>query len=170
MIIFISDLHLTDGTFDYTDEANPDNNIAHDVSSEAFELFWNQIYRIATANEEIGLNRIILVLLGDILELRSTTKWINDETNPSRSRLWKEHDNNLIEVCRGIIADIEENNEESLKYICPTKFNQVTNESNGLRQLIDSNVEIRVVYVVGNHDRIIAVDDSLKELIWVGVF
>jgi len=163
LIIIISDLHLTDGTFDYTDTLNPGNDINHDVSSEAFELFWNHIYRIVTANEADFIKKITLVLLGDILELRSTTKWMDDKCNPSGSRPWKEHDNNQIEVCKKIIDGIDDNNGESLKYICPKKFNQVKDNSNGLRQLIDHDIEIKVVYVVGNHDRMIVVHDSLKE-------
>ncbi len=163
MIIIISDLHLTDGTFDYTDKLNPGNDIHHDVSSEAFEIFWNHIYRIVTANKADSIKKITLVLLGDILELRSTTKWMNDKCNPSGSKPWKEYDNNQIEVCKKIIDSIDLKRGESLKYICPKKFNKVKDNSNGLRQLIDHHIEIKVVYVAGNHDRMIVVHDSLKK-------
>jgi hypothetical protein len=46
MIVFISDLHLTDGTFDYKDLTDPKQNIEHDISVGAFELFWEEIERI----------------------------------------------------------------------------------------------------------------------------
>lgn len=66
MLIFISDLHLTDGTFDYMKDG-PDNHIAHDVSHEAFKLFWDQVYRIYQANESEHNIEEIKLVLSDLL-------------------------------------------------------------------------------------------------------
>jgi len=164
MIIFISDFHLTDGTFDYKDPDEPGNNISHDVSHEAFKLFWNNIYRIVSANEKDSIKEITLVLLGDILEIRSTSKWVDPVCNPSSTRPWKENNPDQIDVCKKIIDDIWKNNKESLKYLCPNEFHQI-DKKNGLRNLIDHEVKIKVIYIVGNHDRLLAVHDDLKEYV-----
>lgn len=164
MIIFTSDFHLTDGTFDYKDPVDPKNNISHDVSHEAFKLFWDNIYRIVSANEKDSVKEITLVLLGDILELRSTSKWVDPDCNPSGTRPWNENNPDQIDVCKKIIDGIWENNKESLKYLCPNEFHQI-DRKNGLRNLIDSEVKINVRYIVGNHDRLLAVHDSLKEYV-----
>ena len=159
MIIFVSDFHLTDGTFDYKGPGKP---ISHDISHEAFKLFWDNIFRIVDANERDSIKEITLVLLGDILELRSTSKWVDQAVNPTGTRPWKENNPDQIKVCQKIIDDIGKNNKESLKYLCPNKFHLV-DEKNGLRLLIDKlDVTIEIIYVVGNHDRLIVVHDKLK--------
>lgn len=161
MIIFISDLHLTDGTFDYMKD-NPDKHIPHDISSEAFKLFWDQVYRIYKASKsENKIKEIKLILLGDILEMRSTTKWVasdyeEDGTRKLKYRPWLEDKNSPSKVCKEILDGIQKHNEVTFKYLSPKKFDQV-DKNNGLHLLIEElgKNNIKVEYVSGNHDRLI---------------
>jgi len=162
MIIFISDLHLTDGSFDYKKD-DPENHIPHDVSHEAFKLFWDQVHRIYTANkDDCNIKEIKLVLLGDIFEMRSTTKWVefdhNEDENPKKIiyRPWKEDIANPSEVCKEILEEILSHNEKTLRYLSPKKFDEIK-EDNGLRELMKTlgKDKIKVEYVSGNHDRLI---------------
>lgn len=171
MYIFISDLHLTDGTFDYVDPNDKKNNVSHDISVAAFKLFWDNINRIVKANEN-SIDEITLVLLGDILEMRSTTKWVESDYHEAgkrelKHRPWNENPDNPSETCKKIIEDILTHNEESLRYLNIHRLNDVDKES-GLYQLaVERNIKIRIDYVVGNHDRVINFhkDDSLRKLI-----
>ena len=174
MIIFISDLHLTDGTFDYKEgsQSTP-NDIRHDISEEAFKLFWDDIYRIVKANEkEIKIKEIKLVLLGDIPEMRSKTKWIEsdyepDETRKLKYRPWKENKDGPSKVCKEILKGILDHNEKAFRYLSSKKIDKVE-ENNGLRRLVEEfDIKINVVYVSGNHDRLINFykDDSLVKIL-----
>ena len=99
MVIFISDLHLTDGTFDF-------GSMVHDTSAEAFKMFWDDILRIVEANASEGFNikKIQVVLLGDILELRTTARWMNVKTRP-----WSEKPNQLSNDGVNILSEIIDN-------------------------------------------------------------
>jgi len=175
MLIFISDLHLTDGSFDYKKD-DPDKHIPHDVSHEAFKLFWDQVHRIYTANkDDCNIKEIKLVLLGDIFEMRSTTKWVkfdhNEDENPKmiKYRPWKEDIASPSKVCKEILEEILSHNEKALRYLSPKKFDEIE-EDNGLKELIKTlgKDKIKVEYVSGNHDRLINFYDGdvlIKEYI-----
>ena len=181
MIIFISDLHLTDGTYDYMKD-DPNNHVPHDISHEAFKLFWDQVYRIYKANKgESKINEIKLVLLGDIVEIRSTTKWVasdyekDGKTRKLNYRPWKEDKSGPSKICKEILEGILKYNEKIFRYLSPKKFDEVEKD-NGLRLLVEElgKDKIKIEYVSGNHDRLINFydEDSLvkkyieKELGW----
>jgi len=77
-VIFIGDLHLPDETLDYNEDPEDPKErvISHDISLEAFKLFCDYIFGIVLANPEAKISEIMVVLLGDIFELRSTTRWV----------------------------------------------------------------------------------------------
>lgn len=155
MIIFISDLHLTDGTFDF-------GNMFHDTSAGAFRMFWDDILSIVEANISEGSNikKMQVVLLGDILELRTTVRWMNVKTRP-----WLEKPNQLSNEAINVLGEIIDNIifqdikkkilRERSCYLSNKYLNHV-DKKNGLYKLIEKRgIEISFVYVPGNHDRLI---------------
>jgi len=167
MVIFISDLHLTDGTFDF-------GNMVHDTSAEAFKMFWDDILRIVEANASEGFNikKIQVVLLGDILELRTTARWMNVKTRP-----WSEKPNQLSNDGVNILSEIIDNiifkdtknkilRERS--YYLSTNFLDLIDKENGLYKLIKKRrVNVSFIYLPGNHDRLILDNNAaaLRKLI-----
>ena len=160
MIVFISDLHLTDGTFDH-------DGMVHDTSAGAYEMFWNDILSIVDANKGDGANvqKIQVVLLGDILELRTTTRWMKARTRP-----WLENSDELSAEARDVLNEIIKNiifedpqTELPRKRTCylSNKYLDRIDAHNGLRKLLEGNIEVSFVYVPGNHDRMILVGGAL---------
>lgn len=161
MIIFISDLHLTDGTLDYSDTAGAAQSelIHHDISVGAFELFWDDICSIVTANPEAHIRDITVVLLGDILELRSTTRWVasdyeNGTLKGLNARPWREDRTRPSQTCVDIMNAILLHNKARLDYLT-TRNIQSINPKNGLRKLHENGVSIEFEYVAGNHDSLV---------------
>jgi len=166
MIIFVSDLHLTDGTFDY-------DGMVHDTSAGAYEMFWNDILSIVDANKDEGANvqKIKVVLLGDILELRTTTRWMKAKTRP-----WLENPNELSREALDVLSQIIKNiifedpaigQLRQRSYYLSNRYPDRIDAQNGLRRLLERNVEVSFVYVPGNHDRMILVgnDKQLRDII-----
>jgi UDP-2,3-diacylglucosamine pyrophosphatase LpxH len=174
MIVFISDLHLTDGTFDYRDTGNPQTKvIPHDISAEAFQLFWEDIRRIAYANPEARVKEITVVLLGDIFEMRSTTQWVAsdyDKTSGNRKglgdRTWKEDRAKPTQTCIDVLDAILKNNKESLDYLTTKNLVRLDKES-ALNKFHSEGVTFKFKYVIGNHDSLIIFhqDDVLRNMI-----
>ena len=168
MYIIISDLHLTDGTFDYVDPQNPQNNISHDISHEAFKLFWDEVYRIVDANPN-NIKEITLVLLGDIFEMRSTTRWIKsdyrqDGTRKLNHRPWNETANRPSSTCGEILQEILKHNAAAFQYLNLKTIDQLDQNSSLYRLAVDKNITINIEYIPGNHDRVINFhqDDGLR--------
>ncbi len=166
MIIFISDLHLTDGTFDYA-------GMVHDTSAGAYEMFWDDILSIVDANRDEGadVRKIQVVLLGDILELRTTTRWVEADVHP-----WRENPEEFSQDAFAVLGGIVENIlfDDPKKRILRKRFCYLSNKHkehisarSGLRRLLDRGVDISFVLVPGNHDRMILAgkDDRLRDLI-----
>lgn len=174
MIVFISDLHLTDGTFDYKDPADPRKNpVKHDISAEAFELFWKEIHRIVDANrDEAEIRDITVVLLGDIFEMRSTTRWVAtdyDEGGRRKGlgdRTWKEDRARPSRTCREILEAIIDNNKASLDYLSNKGLLRMARDS-ALASLQTRGVTFRYKFVCGNHDSLVIFhqDEELRNLI-----
>lgn len=166
MIIFVSDLHLTDGTFDY-------DGMTHDTSAEAYEMFWNDILTIIDANKDQGVDvgNIKVVLLGDILELRTTTRWMGAKTRPWREKpdeLSREALDILDQIIRNIIFE-DPKTGQLRKRSCylSDKYRDRIEAGNGLRKLLERNVKVSFAYVPGNHDRMILVGNNpqLRDII-----
>lgn len=172
MIVFISDLHLTDGTFDYRDPRNERPEISHDISVEAFRLFWDDIHRIAYANPEANVKELRVVLLGDIFELRSTTRWVASDYDAGGARrglgnrTWREDRARPSRTCVEILDAILRNNEERLDYLTTNRLSRIPRDS-GLALFSEKKVDVRFEYVVGNHDSLVIFheDPALRDMI-----
>jgi UDP-2,3-diacylglucosamine pyrophosphatase LpxH len=160
VIIFISDLHLSDGTFDYHDSQDRRNDINHDISEEAFSLFWDSVHRIVTARRESRIREVTVVLLGDILELRSSTRWVASDYDREGRRVrlgdrpWRETRDAPSATCLKIFDNILRHNQGRLRFLTAKMLSQVP-RSNGLRKLAERRIRIRFEYVVGNHDSLL---------------
>ncbi len=160
MIVFISDIHLSDGTFDYHDPDDHRNDIHHDISEEAFALFWDSIHRIVTSRREARIKEITVVLLGDTFELRSSTRWVASDYDHEGRRVrlgdrpWKETRGKPSPTCLEIFDNILKHNQERLKYLTLKKLSRVP-RSNGLSKLVEMRLRIRFQYLAGNHDSLL---------------
>ncbi len=160
MIIFISDLHLSDGTFDYHDSRDHRNDIVHDISEEAFALFWDSIHRIVTSRRESRIREITVVILGDAFEMRSSTRWVASDYDREGhhvrlgDRPWNETRDKPSPTCLEIFDNILRHNHGRLKYLTTKKLDRVP-RSNGLRKLVSRRIRIRFEYLAGNHDSLL---------------
>lgn len=160
MIVFISDLHLSDGTFDYHDPRAHRNDIAHDISEEAFALFWDSIYRIVTSRRESRIREITVVLLGDAFEMRSSTRWVASDYDHRGARVglgdrpWREDRERPSRTCLEIFDNILKHNRGRLQYLTTNCLGRIP-RSNGLRKLAGLGIKIRFKYLAGNHDRLL---------------
>ena len=160
MIVFISDLHLSDGTFDYHDNCDHRNDIVHDISEEAFALFWDSIHRIVTSRRESRIREITVVILGDAFEMRSSTRWAASDYDREGhhvrlgDRPWRETRDKPSGTCLEIFDNILKHNQGRLKYLTTKKIDRVP-RSNGLRNLVSRRIKIRFEYLAGNHDSLL---------------
>ena len=152
MLAFISDLHFSDGTA-----------IAGNVAPEAFELMLDEILELA---EQIAKARdrpteLTLVLLGDTFDLLRTERWFEDrEGNPvplaerpwaTAAALLPDGQNPLALVrARAIIDEIVEKNEDALAALRGETIER------------PQGVNVRRVYVPGNHDRLYLHDEGIR--------
>ncbi|MFT3764671.1 MAG: hypothetical protein QM820_04000 [Minicystis sp.] len=155
MLAFISDLHFSDETA-----------IAGNVAPEAFELALDEIYDLAeqTARARDRPTDLKIVLLGDIFDLLRTERWFEDRDGnavPLAERPWASPasldpggQNPLALVrARAIVDEIVEKNADALAAL----------RGETLRK--PEGVEVRRVYVPGNHDRLYLHDDGVRDRI-----
>lgn len=141
MLIFISDLHLTDGTSGQT------------IKPTAFRIFAESLENLAkTVNP---LHEIKIVLLGDIFDLIRSAKWLEGSVRP-----WDAPGDAQMRKVEEILAATLQNNEDSLEHL-RNLANVAT--SRGVPFIID--------YITGNHDWIInrypsAVAQVARKLGW----
>jgi UDP-2,3-diacylglucosamine pyrophosphatase LpxH len=120
MIIAISDLHLA------TDPMRSAINTPR---------LLQRISGIVRNARGAGVQRIELLLLGDIFELLRTDQWLASSTRP-----WDESTVSHLRVVDAIFTDIVAANQEFF---------------DGLSQLVREHPDIDLQYVPGNHDRVI---------------
>ncbi len=108
MLVVISDLHLTDGT------------CGPSVSPHAFELFAAQLRSLAESaswradGHYRPLERIDLLLLGDVLDLLHSNRW----AERSDVRPWDGADRpGMVEVVGRIAGDIVQHNQRSIEIL-----------------------------------------------------
>lgn len=160
MIVFISDLHMSDGTFDYHDPRDPRNDITHDISAEAFALFWDSLHRIVSSRKGAHIREITVVLLGDSFEMRSSTRWVASDYDRSGRKVrlgdrpWKETRDRPSATCLEVFEAILRHNQDRLKYLT-TKRLRLVPRTNGLRKLAKLGIRIRFEYLAGNHDSLL---------------
>jgi UDP-2,3-diacylglucosamine pyrophosphatase LpxH len=134
MLVFISDLHFTDRSAG-----------VHFLPPEAFGGTFEDIARHA---RKARSEEIVLVLLGDVIDLIRTTRWLRDENGgpvPGSDRPWalpvnseavKQHAFSLLQA-------VEEKNHDTFAIL------------QGLHDArFQFPVPLKRVYIPGNHDRI----------------
>ena len=132
MLIFISDIHLTDGTSGET------------INSGAFEKFVLYLEDMAdTAQAE----ELEIVLLGDIFDIIRSDYWL-------RSGIWPwsgDHEKD------GKGKGLKDYTREIVRRICRNPINEASVEHlKGFKEKKESKgVPVRFTYIVGNHDWLI---------------
>ena len=149
MLIIISDLHLTDGTSGDT------------IREDAFKIFCERLHDLAYAAScrKIGkdetyepVDAVYLLLLGDILDVIRSTKWLADKVRP-----WDNNpqDKAFVRKVREITNEILNHNQKSLDIFRGFKERGIT-----VRKVKDGTagnnltetVPVYTYYMVGNHD------------------
>jgi len=146
MLVIISDLHLTDGTS------------GHSISSGAFEIFAEAITDLARcASHRAGgtyrpVDRVDLVLLGDVLDVIRSTRWLQGVA----VRPWTNLETpEAIAFIDRATDDILTNNEPAMRIlrsmaeagITVPAANRAGKPGGG-----EVAVPVRIHYLVGNHD------------------
>jgi UDP-2,3-diacylglucosamine pyrophosphatase LpxH len=149
MLVIISDLHLTDGTSGAT------------IASGAFDLFAEQLQELAcAASHRVDgtykpIERIDLLLLGDVLDVIRSTRWLTRKD----VRPWSDANRpEYVEMVTQITQNILRQNAASLdvlRRIGSENCIQLTPaDSLGRPGFTDerSPVDVKIHYLVGNHD------------------
>ena len=150
MLVIISDLHLTDGTSGQTIQENAFRIFAERVRDMALDASFRQ------DNTYRPVERIDILLLGDILDVIRSTAWLKDG---STVRPWCDPSSNaFIEKVDEISDAILNHNKRSLDYLKNLSQKGLTlppPDTTG-RQPADEEpqcpVAVKIHYMVGNHD------------------
>jgi len=143
MLVFISDLHLVDGTAG-----------EHNIPWLAFEYFFDDLVSIANRPTNKGkIQEIKIVLLGDIFDLLRTEQWV--EPIPENQRPWgsmdKEIEDNALAIINKIVTHKNEDkgvdNAKALELL-KTGLQRLKEEC----KLVYSPI---LEYIPGNHDRLV---------------
>jgi UDP-2,3-diacylglucosamine pyrophosphatase LpxH len=97
MQVFISDLHLTDGTSGIT------------IDADAFKLLRDDLNDLI---QKRGSKELRIVLLGDIFDIIRSTKWLASSVRP-----WSEAGPAQEAIVQNIVDDIIIHNQQSLNWI-----------------------------------------------------
>ncbi|HYO25858.1 MAG TPA: hypothetical protein VEQ85_13025 [Lacipirellulaceae bacterium] len=145
MLVIISDLHLTDGTSGST------------ISPGAFQLLGERLVDLACGASQRRdgsyrpIERIDLVLLGDVLDVIRSSRWLDDRTRP-----WDGAAHGLFAKVGQITADILRTNAEACG-----EFRKLAQHGIAVAAATrdgrpaergQQNVPVRIHYMVGNHD------------------
>ena len=125
MLVFLSDVHMTDGSSGET------------IKSTAFRIFAENLRKLADTVKP--LEEIRLVLLGDIFDIIRSTQWLSVPDRP-----WDNAGPVQEKIVQKILADIIDWNGESLSELRGLRqFAQ------------NKKVPFDITYVIGNHDWLI---------------
>lgn len=153
MIALLSDIHFCDASAQIGNVATP-----------AFATVLHEIYirarRIARGRDRPV--QLDIVLLGDIFDLLRTERWLEDDTGaavPLAERPWATAaalgegpiTPETAARARGILEEAIAANRESLVTL------------RGERRLAPEGVQVRRIYIPGNHDRLYLHDAALRE-------
>jgi hypothetical protein len=148
MLVIISDLHLTDGTSGST------------ISTGAFHLLAERLGDLAVraSSRSDGsyrpIERIDLLLLGDVLDVIRSSRWLSGDVRPWDSPYSPE----MVETVSAITNDILRHNADALAVLRGLSIDgaiRVPPASNLRRPALGAEgqpVPVRVHYMVGNHD------------------
>lgn len=125
MLLFLSDLHLTDGTSGAT------------IKPTAFRIFAESVKNLAS--EVKDLKEIRVVLLGDIFDVIRSSEWLGRDVRPWDAKSVAQND-----AVTAIVDKILTENVSALDYLL-----SIEETANALK------VPFAIEYIVGNHDWLI---------------
>lgn len=147
MLVVLSDLHFTDGT--------PGD---HNVKADAFARLMHEIISAARAKKA---QELIFLYLGDIFDLVRSQQW---QDVPIADRPWSSPsligDPNAISgACRlhaeKVLRDITKENREAVEIL--------SGRAAGIAESLAAlNIDVRHLYIPGNHDRLYTIDPIIK--------
>lgn len=129
MLVFISDIHLTDGSSGET--INPG-------AFKKFALYLQDIVETANAQE------IEIVLLGDIFDVIRSRLWLDTEIRPWSDPAKTDGSNNNLEFYANAIIDGIIKNDRNVKSIA--HINDFRNK------MSQQGRNVKITYIIGNHD------------------
>lgn len=148
MLVIISDLHLTDGTAG--DLLNPG----------AFDMFVERLHDLAIRASWRGdghyrpIDRLDLVLLGDVLDLMRSQRWLESDARP-----WGDPQSApVIHTAAAIVDEILQRNQQGLEALrglsdnAPIHLPPATQSGEPVYSAEDIRIPVRIFYMVGNHD------------------
>lgn len=142
MLVIISDLHLTDGSTCETINAGAFRQFVHTLSTQAESACWRRKPGRCDGVFE-PLERLDVLLLGDILDVIRSARWLNTPWRP-----WDNTDrlvNDVTTITRGILS----RNHAALAHFRDLNGRlPVTASHTGER----FHIPIHFHYLVGNHD------------------
>ncbi|MCL6622678.1 MAG: metallophosphoesterase [Syntrophobacterales bacterium] len=139
MLVFISDLHFTDGTAG-----------EHNLNPRAFDYFFDDLEGIIT-DPRNQVQEFILVFLGDIFDLLRTTHWFG---YPEDERPWgKNH--TAMEVHAATLFDLLAANPKNRE-----SFSKIRARLEAIRTRVP---QVQVLYLPGNHDRLVNLSRRLRD-------
>lgn len=156
MLVIISDLHLTDGTCGETVPTDAFYTFIHQLRLMAYNASWRSDGRYRP------LQRLDLLLLGDVLDLIHSTLWLEEaDGTPVDVRPWHDlHAPEVVARVKHITLRVLEHNaegvnilrrlvQEGLLTLPPAdRFGRPSRDARARRV----PVEVRIYYMVGNHD------------------
>ncbi len=152
MLVFLSDIHLTDGSS------------GTEIDPRAFQKFCSLLDIIIGKPSDTKINNVEIVLLGDIFDVIRSDLWLRPENNNSTNpiRPWSapgDKDSagwNLQNYAEEIVRKIINNprNQEAVRYIKDFETH-----------CADQRVNLFISYLIGNHDWLINRYSSTRQAI-----
>jgi len=154
MLVIISDLHFTDGTT--SNQAN--GRDISNVNPRAFKRFLTDVAGIVKGRGNIS--KVTFVYNGDIFDPLRSAQWFTNSTRAQQPWL-KPYDqaatlSKVSEIMTNIIN--HEGNAEALELLSGTHPN--------FDMIWPAKVDVERIYIPGNHDRMVNLDQSLRKQIY----
>ncbi|WP_079509182.1 metallophosphoesterase [Mesobacillus jeotgali] len=153
MIIFVSDLHLMDGTAGK-------HQLEVELFKDTFEELGRQAYAAISHLPEKDQD-IKIVLLGDIFDVIRTERWFLEKNKnkqikgPLKERPWGNSGDKKTElIALDILGNIIKKNKEILSILSGREW-----------QNLGFPKKPEVIYIPGNHDRLCNVYPSMRKLV-----
>ncbi len=148
MLVIISDLHLTDGTTGATLEPG-----AMDLFAERLaDLAWRASWRAGGSYQPV--ERLDLVLLGDVLDIVHSQKWLASDLRPWSDLQSPAGSDAVAHITDGILRHNAQT-VRSLRSLATESVITVPQASAAGDPVLDESevpVAVRIHYMVGNHD------------------
>ncbi len=154
MLVIISDTHLTDGTSGETIRAGAFSLFRERLRDLAYQASWRR------GDKYKPIEELHLVLLGDILDVIRSTKWLKENGAPSSVRPWSDsQDPAFVSKVSSITETILTKNDKSLAIMKSlSRGNAITVPVPGPNGKVEKNsphqqvAKVHIHYLVGNHD------------------